>query len=317
MNNTIENKNDKVEHENKDYLIRLVNQLEELHNQDVNIPFRIKEIKENGFIIKTCGMFAFIAFDYMPWQYSDKSSWGFVFESLKCKQFYGRIHLMIKDPKFILLNGKIPQFKKPELEQGHEYAGIIIKKIKSGLLIDFGSHFKWKCGSIVGFLHSSQLGRNKNISSLNEGDEIQAKFFCANEKGQNIFRNSIDHKVLHKEMPSCLNGEIVKAQITGINKSGVVELLVDGKFKGIMLSIKDSFTPKLHEKVKQAKAKLRVGHVITCEVVGLNSKGFYLILKWLLEFDTEIVLENSFVNRLDDKTLEKLALINLMLEENN
>ncbi|MDP3913730.1 MAG: hypothetical protein Q8R96_08340 [Bacteroidota bacterium] len=173
--------------ENKDYLVELTIQLEELSGQDVNIPFHIKDIKDNGFVIKIHGLYAFISFDYMPWNYDDTNSWKAVLKSIREKQFYGRIYKFIKDPIFIIVNGDVPQFKPLVLVEGEEYHGIIIRKNKSGVIFDIGDHFHWKCGSVLGFLPKSHFLSKIDFSNINIGDHIQAYYFGSDENDRRLF----------------------------------------------------------------------------------------------------------------------------------
>lgn len=311
MNKNIEDIEESRQTDNKDYLPRLVSQLEELMDQDINIPFHIKDIRDNGFIIKVCGLFAFLSFDHMAWIYDNKESWKAVLKSLKGKQFYGKVYKLIKDPQLILFNAQIPQFKEAVLSKGEKYNGIVINKNKRGLVIDIGSHFRWKSGSIVGFLHESQLPRNHDMSDFNKGDKINTTYFGINDKDQMIFCNDIYQMDWYKIKPKHLDSEIVKAKIIKINQKGEVKLLVAEKYIGILQSIKQGYPARFHEKVKKEKEKLKEGDVITCEVIELNDRRKQLILRWLLEFDTELVLENSILNKLDEKTISKLTSISV------
>ncbi len=169
--------------ENKDFLPKLVEQLEVLIEQDINLPFHLKQIKANGFLIKVRGLLAFLSFGYMPWRYKNIDSWSAVFKSIKGKQFYGRVYQLQKDPVFILFNAQVPQFKTIDLIEGEQYNGIIIEKDKQSVTIDFGDHFNWTCGSIIGITHRSLFEFNQDFKDLQLGDKIQAYYYGVDKNG--------------------------------------------------------------------------------------------------------------------------------------
>ena len=51
MDNKLTDVNTNTQTEKIDFLPKLVEQLENLIEQDINLPFHIKEIKDNGFLI--------------------------------------------------------------------------------------------------------------------------------------------------------------------------------------------------------------------------------------------------------------------------
>lgn len=307
MDNNLADIQTNTQTETKDFLPRLVEQLEDLIEQDINLPFHIKEIKDNGFLINVKGLLAFLSFDYMPWRYRNKNYWTAVFKSIKGKQFYGKVYLLEKDPLFIIFNAQIPQFKSVELIIGEKYKGIVIKKNKQSLVIDIGHHFRWKCGSIIGILGKSHFAVHQKISEISLGDEIETIFFGLNDKTQNVFCNNVYEMNWCEKNPNNLLGEIVKARI--IENKTPTKLIVDKTFKGILANIKESFPPKMQSEIKNLKKRLKTGDLISCEVIKIVDDEHYLICKWIPEMDTDLVLANSIFNKIDDDTISKLTSI--------
>lgn len=297
--------NSKVEKE--DFLPKLVEQLEDLIEQDINLPFHIKEIKENGFLINVKGLLAFLSFGYMPWRYKDKRNWNAVFNSIKGKQFYGKVHELQKDPLFIIFNAQIPQFKPVDLTIGEKYKGIVIKKYRDSILIDIGHHFRWKCGSIKGMLSKSNFSTDQKISKINVGDEIETTFWELNEYGQNVFSNNFYEINWCKSNPYDLLGKIVKAKI--IVKGKFIELDIDKTFKGRLESLDDSYPSKRPAEIKQLKKKLRQGKSISCEVIKILDNDHQLVCKWIPELDSNQIVNNSIFNQIDDEVVTKLSSI--------
>ena len=93
----------------------------------------------------------------------------------------------------ILINAAIPQFKKPQLDEGRKYQGIVIQKAKYGLFVDIGFHFNWKFGSLPGLIHITNLEkRNLSIEDIELGQEIETTYYGKDEKGKLILDNP-DH----------------------------------------------------------------------------------------------------------------------------
>lgn len=305
MDNNLSDIQTNPQAETKDFLPRLIEQLEDLIEQDINLPFHIKEIKDNGFLINVKGLLAFLSFGYMPWKYREKNYWTAVFKSIKGKQFYGKVYHFEKDPLFIIFNAQIPQFKMVELSIGETYKGIVIKKYKHSILIDIGHHFSWKCGSIIGMLLKSNFSIQQRMSTINVGDEIETTFWGFNDKGQNMFCNNVYEMNWCDKNPNHLLGKIVKAKI--VEKAKPIELFVDKTFKGILQNLDESFPSNMPGENKRLKKSLKKGDMISCEIIKIVDDEHYLICKWIPELDTKGVWDNSIFNKIDDDTISKLA----------
>lgn len=307
MDNKLTDVNTNTQTEKIDFLPKLVEQLENLIEQDINLPFHIKEIKDNGFLINVKGLLAFLSFGYMPWRYKDKKNWTAVFKSIKGKQFYGKVHELQKDPLFIIFNAQIPQFKPVDLTIGEKYKGIVIKTYRQSILIDIGHHFCWKCGSIKGMLSKSNFSTDQKISKINIGDEIETIFWELNEYGQYVFNNDIYEINWCVCNPYDLLGKIVKAKISLKNET--IELDIDKTFKGKLESLDESYPSKRPGEIKQLKKRLKKGNSISCEVIKVVDNEHYLVCKWIPELDSNHVVDNSIFNQIDDHVISKLSSI--------
>ncbi len=204
--------------EEKEYLPKLVTQLEELIEQDINIPFNLKEIKNKGFSIKTRGLLAYISFYNIPWKYKDKKSWEAVFKSIKGKQFYGKVLRLIKDPLFITFQAQVPQFKTAKLVDYDTYRGLIFRKNERTLFIDIGYHFNWTCGSIVGLVHRSYFYLKSDFDTLMPGDEIEAVHFGIDKYGNKQLFPNREALDCHLQIHTGMIGQVVDAKVIEINK---------------------------------------------------------------------------------------------------
>ena len=174
--------------DDKEWFNKLVENLENKKAENANLPFKILEARNEGFLVKIAGLYAFISFYHMPWKYYNTDSWVAVSSKLIDKIFYCKIHSIKKEPLSVLIDGEIPQFKKMELIVGQKYRGIIIGRFRKALQVDIGYHFDWKYGSFVGFLKKAQYNNSKQLFSRHFlGEEIEVFYHGLSEKGRFVF----------------------------------------------------------------------------------------------------------------------------------
>ena len=283
----------------KEWFGKLVENLEDQSLKNETLPFKIIALKSTGFAVKVSGLYAFISFKHMPWENNNVDYWTSIAPKLIDKVFYCNVYSIKKDPSLsIIVNGEVHQFKKTELRVGRKYKGIIIKKVKSGVLVEIGHHFNWRCGSFVGFLHISQFNSAELYASCSAGDEIEILYQGLNEKGQLVYTQTGEVFEWINGIPQSLVGQIVLVHVVRKNVENgakfLVKLLVNGKYKGKMMIEKKDPIFGSKKKAKQAKNNLKDGDIIHCEVIGFVDKKQTLMLKWITELDSEII-DNGFV----------------------
>ncbi|MCF8227254.1 MAG: hypothetical protein K9J30_15365 [Bacteroidales bacterium] len=282
----------------------------EIEGHKVNgdtLPFKIIETKDAGFLAKVKGLYAYISFYHMPWKYYSINSWTAIAPSLTGKTFFCKIHKVDKDHKAILLNGEFPQFRKAELTTGEEYTGLIIEITGSGLIIDIGSHFDWKYGSLTGFLHASKLADNRKTSDFNSGQKITVLYQEAHENGQLIFCADRERMDWQMGIPQGLVGQTMWAKVTRQPGSKKVEILVRGRYKSKLIVDKQTTTTQHKKKIKKLKNELADGDLINCGVTGFDKKGRTLMVDWSIDLDDDSFYENSISNNLDSDTRDVLS----------
>ncbi len=290
----------------KEWLDKLVVDIEQHRDNYESLPFRIVEIKETGFLVKVNGLFAFISFYHMPWKYHDLDSWRAVAPYLINKKFYCKIHKIEKAPLSVIVNGEIPQFKKVELSAGKEYSGLIIRKTDFGLFIDIGYHFDWHCGSVVGLIHKTRINSAGNPGDYNSGKEITVIYEGLNDNGQYLFSNDRGRTDWWSmEVPQSLVGEIVQGKVIREPNSNQADVLIHGIYR-TNLALDRAQSTKYKRKLKQLKSDLVHGQIVNCEIVEVNEKDKTIKVKWLAEIDTDIELDNSLINHLDQETVNNL-----------
>lgn len=301
----------------KEWLDKLVENLETKKSENTNLPFKIIEMKSTGFVVKVSGLYAFISFNHMPWKYSKINYWLSISPALIGKIFYCRVHNIEKDSLLsITIDGKIPQFRKTELLIGENYRGIIVEKVRKGIFIDIGYHFGWKCGSFIGFLHKSQFDAVQLFSSCSIGDEIEIFYQGINEKGMLVYSQTNEVVEWSNEIPQGLVGQIVLVRIVQNEDGKGIRLLVKGRYNGRMIYTFGS--KQINKKIKNS---LKVGEIVQCKVIGFDEKARTLNLKWAAELDEEIIEDiknniskKSIVNNLSDDTIQRLLSIREKIE---
>jgi len=152
-----------------------------------SVPFKICRVKEKGFMVKVLGISGYVSFDFMPWKYPTHEIWKSFSENLIGKVFYAKIHLITKEKHTFLLNASIPQFKRPIIEVGEKFKGIILhSSTKKVVLVDVGIHFEWKKGSFIGIVRDV-YGALLNSNRYTIGKEVDVIYAGVNEQNMNIF----------------------------------------------------------------------------------------------------------------------------------
>jgi ribosomal protein S1 len=291
----------------KDWLDIRVNEIETLRQNFENLPFKIIEIKDAGFLVKVNGVFAYISIYHKPWKYPNKESWIAIAPSLIGKTLFCKVHQLVRDPLFILLNGEIAQFKKAELTVGEEYKGLITEIKDYGLFIDIGYHFEWKCGSLYGLLHKSQLDKLEKTDDFQTGQEITIIYQGINENGQPVFSHNREIMEWQLNGPQELFGQKAWAEVILTPDTKRVEVLVRGKYRAILVKDNKSHSSGYRRRYNRAKRELKNGEIINCEVTGYSKKDRSLRVNWLIDIEEDIIIENTISNTLDSATLQKLA----------
>jgi len=296
----------------KEWLDKLVENIETKKIENAILPFKIIDLKNKGFLVKVSGLYAFISFNHMPWKYSKNDYWTSIFPKLIGKVFFCRIQSVKKEPLLsIVINGESHKFKKRELLIGENYRGVIIEKVRSGIFIDVGYHFDWRCGSYIGYLHKSQFDTVQLFSNSSVGDEIKILYQGVNEKGLILYSRTNEILDWNNAIPQGLLGQIVLVHIVRGEDDKVPKLLVKGKYNGKM--IYELGSKKTTRKIKN---NLKDGEIIHCEVIGFKEKERVLKLKWAAELNNELIEDvkknigsKRIINNLSDDTIQKLIAI--------
>lgn len=267
------------EMKNDNYLIELLDNLEHLKNKNLSVSYKIIDIKKSGFTIKTNGLFAFISFEYMPWHYKSLDYWKAVFPFLTEKWFKGTINFFNREPIKVIIDGKGIDFPKCELENEIPYKAIILQKTDYGLILELGSHFNWKYGSIIGLAHKSTFIDVSNYEIASVGEQFTTFFHGYTKHGKPIL-GEVVHNLL------ILNGGIddyvgttksVWVKVNEINYlfnnekriKKQIEYLVEDRYPA-SLSITKNIYPGIKKEVREIVNNFKHNEVIQFEIIGIT-----------------------------------------------
>ncbi len=294
-----------------------LDQLEKHRESFDTVPFTLVELKKEGFQAKVNGLYAYIHFSHMPWKYPTADVWKAVAPSLIGKRFFGKIHQIERSTNYVLLNGEIAQFKTAALTREHDYQGLIVGKSRFGLSIDIGYHFGWKYGSIIGFLPQSKFAEYQQTRDFWLGQEITTMYLEPNLQGQPVFSNQREAREWETQRPQQLVGQIRWAKVIRDPVIKTASFFIDGKFKTRLLFANQADAPRYQKPIQDALKALRHGQIIHCEIVGCDETNRTLLANWLIEIDTQIIVDNSLINHLDGNTIAKLTTLKQQIDAKN
>lgn len=267
------------------------------------LPFKIEDVKEYGFLAKVKGLYAYISFYRMPWKYVNMDSWIHVAPALIGKKFYCNVIRVDRESLSVHLDSALPQFSQAELGIGGLYRGWIIFKANYGLFIDIGYHFNWRCGSIVGLMHRSQMDTSVSFDDMEPGTVTEVIYLGENDEGKTGLSQNETDVDWALGIPQQMNGKYVWVEIGSNEDPFGRKFKVLGKYRG-KLVINRILYPTGSKKMRREKNALPEGEIITCEVLGVDEKRRLMELKWLQKHRPEAIPlhEYSMAELLDHRS---------------
>ena len=246
-----------------------------LSKKDEDIPFKVVEIYEKGFKIQVAGLYGFISFYHMPWQYKNIDCWFPVFPYLVGKYFFCKIHAIVKEPLSIILNGAIPQFKNELLIQNEYYKGVVIYKDELYLLVDIGLNFDWACGSMVGIIRKSSFYYNEYDKDYQKGDEITVRYISKDENNEYLFSKDFEYIDWYSDEVENLIGKEVWTTLK--RESNKYQYMVNDKFRANNYLNLDNYPHSL-TKLINVLGGVTHNDMFKCKIISINKeKGFFVI----------------------------------------
>ena len=233
-------------------------------------------------IVKVKGLFAHLSLQQMAWRYPHLAYWKLIFPTLVGREFKCKITEAERregERFHIVIDASEHPFRKAELIENAEYTGIVLQKNEEDARIDIGSHFRWKYGSLQGFLPLAALAEPETFHPCEPGDSIKIKYTGNDDRG--LLFTSVDAIDLAAEFV----GKVVWVQV-GKSENMAPYFMVKGKYKGD-LPINKLFYPTKKKKLQKLRNQWENGDIINCEIVDFKPhRG--LILKWIDDDPEEI-----------------------------
>lgn len=266
----------------KDYLKKLVSNIEGIKNRNSQIHFKIQEIKPKGFLIKTGGLFGFISFGHMPWYYHNIQHWKIISPYLVGHIFYCTIYHFSTDPISLVVDGKVHKFRDKILEEFTPYEAIILQKSKYGLFLEIGHNFDWKFGSVMGLAHKSSFKEIENFVNYKNGDTLTTYFLGYTNENKIILGDRlVDREAVTDELNSLI-GSIAEVVVRK-NEQNKNVFQVKEKYFGSLTITKPLYLDR-KSKAKLIAQNLRDNDILSCEIIGVNKRKQTLQIKFTNEF---------------------------------
>ncbi len=276
-------KKKKVAKTKKDYLSDLITKLEKAQKKQDVLQFEIKSAKRNGFVVKVSGLYAFVSFYHMPWQYRSIEQWRSVSKYLIGKKFNGIVHSISAKsrPVKILLNAEKQNFDKLQLVDKEQYNCVIIQRLRFGFVVDLGYHFGWKYGSIVGLIHKSSFKSDEELISAKLGDIVQTYYHGRKKNGDPILGDkNVNKELLTGELDDLIGS--VQTAVLKKDSNGRRSFFIKEKYKTI-ININPEIFPD-EKSTKKIIEDLYDNAVVKCKVIRMSNKNNFV--SDLLEIET-------------------------------
>jgi hypothetical protein len=250
----------------EDFYAYLFSQIVEACNLEKSIPFKVCNIKEEGFLIKVKGLFSLLPFHLMPWQYPDTAYWKIIAPALLGKEFKCKVIEASQQegqPFFIRVDATVHPFRQASLVEHAEYSAIILQRSEKEALVDLGVHFRWKFGSLTARLPVQDTADPETAQRYEPGQTIKVQYLSTNEEGLRVEEAGLI------DLYEKYSGRIVWVQVSKIADTAPC-FLVEGKYKADMPVTKTVY-PENKRKVQKLKNQLVDGDIINCEVLDFKS----------------------------------------------
>ncbi|MBP5983411.1 MAG: hypothetical protein KA734_06790 [Fluviicola sp.] len=264
----------------KAYLKTLVENLIEVKAQGKTIPFTIQALKADGFQIKIGGLFGFVPFERMPWTYKDKALWkSFEPYLIGCK-FFGSIDTISDDPFIqVFVDGQQHRFQQDNRTIGGSIQAIVTHKTNYGVFLEAGFNWNWEFGSFIGLAHKLTFSNASTYENCKKGDVIITRFHGFNEQQKPIFGDNVKHlDFLTGKVNDYIN-KIVNVTVIKFSNNRK-EYFVDDCYPANLVVTKLIY-PDNKKQIKKTIANFFDNEIITCEVIGVNTKKRKFELKLL------------------------------------
>jgi ribosomal protein S1 len=266
--------------EEKDYLTKLADNLKEAQKNHQSLSFRINSAKRNGFVVKVKGLFAYVSFHHMPWEYKSIEYWRAVSKHLVGTKFFCKVHSISENvrPIQIIVNAENHIFEKTKLIPLEQYDCVVMQKSKYGLIVDLGYHFDWEYGSFSGLIHKSTYPNDDKLLNAELGDIVNTYFHGIKKKGS--LKNNgliLGNQNVQKEW---LTGEF--ENIIGTNQTATIMLddkgkrafFIDGKYRTMIFIDKKIYPNK--KAIKKELNNLKIYSNIECRVLRISKSNNFV-----------------------------------------
>ena len=258
----------------RSFFEKLFGQVEKAKEQDEKAVFKIFYLNEDALTVKVKGLFSRLPLQKMAWQYPDPEYWKVIFPTLQGIEFKCKVTEAERreDERFyIVVDASAHTFREAELIENAEYTGIVLQRTEEELSVDLGCHFRWKYGSLCGFLPLDDLDTPETFQSCSPGDKITVEYRGKGDRGLQFASTQVVD--LTKYIGETVWVQVVKGENTA------PYFMVEGKYRAD-LPITKTHYPTRKRKVQKLRNIWENGDILQCEVIDFSQKRG-LIIKWI------------------------------------
>ena len=260
--------------------------------QEISATFNIISLKNKGFCVKINQLYiGYVPLILMPWKYSNKGCWNYVFSSLTEKEFIGKVVKIntYQDNKILpIIDATSNFFEEVDLNTDDDYKGIVLHKTDYGVFVDIGVHFEWKYGSLEGLVPVLKFPDKDTFLSCEPGQIIEVNFLRKNNN-KFLFKSKG-----FKGLRDKFVGKNVKVKISKKENGKNIFLVEDIYRSSIAMNKKLYGGKKKFNIIKNKIKNCFDGEEIDCEVIDTcvsKNGNEFLMLKYLLQSDSESDLD--------------------------
>lgn len=249
-------------------------------NNDVDVPFTIKSLKQHGFITKVLDRNAYVSFSVMPWHYSNLEFWRPAAPFLIGYNFFGKLNTQNETGLFIYAKHS-NHFNVPPLKIDEPYSAILINRTKQRLVVELGYHYAWKYGSVVAYIHRDNYKNDEDYNKIKLGEVLDVFYWGEALNGIRICGSNDYNKFWLSREASTLVGKTIaiKAHRTSVTKQ--LFFTYNDEHKVIIHHSPEYYLEPTYEQLSISLEQLQGNETLNVKVVNIDKYKKCIFGMWI------------------------------------
>ena len=252
--------------------------------QDKLLPFKILNIVEKGFVVRVCGLKAYVSFYHMPWNYNDINAWQVIFPTIEGLWFFGKIHEMQRDGNnsiLIIINAAFLQFRPYKFEEEKKYTALVTRKTKTEVIVDIGYQFSWFYGSFPGRIMVNEI-EDEHFAAVGPGDKISVYLY---NQVNSFYKNCTpEYKNLFWHSEACKELVGKEINVGAIqDELGEIRYFYNSSYCVYLPVLKKYYKGYNRDKVREIISSVQHGAMINCVVTEVNCRKRNITARFIIQ----------------------------------